>query len=288
MYVVGGVTGHTGSLVARTLLERGERVRAIVRNREHIYQWKDRGAEVVVADFNDTQALSFVLEGMKGAYLLTPQTVYDSNPLEQWAFQHQSIVSAIKNVRLKNTVFLSSMGAHLGKHTGIVQALYDAEQKFKNAQVPVTVLRAAYFYENWIPALDAVHEKSALPTFLKPRRSIPMVSVKDVASVAVDLLLNPVDSNHVVELAGPKDYSAQDIINILEQILGKQLDLLPFSEGGWEEIWGEEELPVEMDNLLHETYDGLNNNKITFSGKNVDIRKGTVTLDEVLGKWVVT
>ena len=35
-------------------------------------------------------------------------------------------------------------------------------------------------------------------------------------------------------------------------------------------------------------YDGLNNNKITFSGKNVDIRKGTVTLDEVLGKWVVT
>ena len=30
MYVVGGVTGHTGSLVARTLLERGEHVRAIV------------------------------------------------------------------------------------------------------------------------------------------------------------------------------------------------------------------------------------------------------------------
>ena len=286
MYVVGGVTGHTGSLVAQTLLERGERVRAIVRNREQIYQWKDRGAEVVVADFSDTQALSFVLEGVKGAYLLTPQSVYDSNPLEKWALQNQSIVSAIENVRLKNTVFLSSMGAHLDKHTGLVQALCDAEQKFKKARIPVTMLRAAYFYENWTPTLDAINEKSALPTFLKPKRSIPMVSVKDVADTAVDLLLNPVESQRVVELAGPKDYSAQDIIDILEQILGKQMDILPFSEGGWEEVWGEVDLPDEMNDLLNETYDCLNNKKITFSGKNVESRQGKVTLEEVLEKWV--
>ncbi len=283
----GGVTGHTGSLVARTLLERGERVRAIVRNREQIYQWKDRGAEVVVVDFNDVLILSSVLEGAKGAYLLTPQSVYDSNPLEKWACQNQSIVSAAKNARLKNTVFLSSMGAHRDKHTGLVQALSDAEQKFKNAEIPVTVLRAAYFYENWIPTLGAVSEKSALPTFLKPKSSIPMVSVKDVAGVAVDLLLNPTGSHRVVELSGPKDYSAQDIIDILEQILGKRLDFLPFSDGGWEEVWGEkEELPDEMNNLLNETYDDLNNNKITFSGKNVETRRGTVTLEEVLEKWV--
>jgi uncharacterized protein YbjT (DUF2867 family) len=286
MYVVGGVTGHTGSLIARTLLERGERVRAIVRSREQIYRWKDRGAEVVVVDFSDVLVLSSVLEGAKGAYLLTPQSVYDSNPLEKWARQNQSIVTAVKNARLKNTVFLSSMGAHRDKRAGLVQALYDAEQKFKNAEIPVTLLRAAYFYENWISALDAVHEKSALPTFLKPKRSIPMVSVKDVAGVAVDLLLNPADSSRVVELAGPKDYSAQDIIDILEQIMGKRLDLLPFSKGGWEEVWGEEELPDEMNALLNETYDDLNNNKITFSGKNVESRQGIVTLEEVLEKWV--
>jgi len=286
MYVVGGVTGHTGSLVAQTLLDRGERVRAIVRNREQIYQWKDRGAEVVVADFNHSQALSFILEGMKGAYLLTPQTVYDLNPLEKWASQNQSIVSAIKNAGLKNTVFLSSMGAHLGKHTGLAQALHDAEQKFEDEQVPVTMLRAAYFYENWIPTIDAINEKSVLPTFLNPKSSIPMVSVKDVAATTVDLLMNPVESHRVVELAGLRDYSAQDIIDIVEQILGKQLDLLPFSKGGWEEVWGELELPDEMNDLLSETYAGLNNHKIVFSGKNVEFRRGLVTLEEVLEKWV--
>lgn len=286
MYVVGGVTGHTGLLVARSLLERRERVRVIVRNREHIYHWKDQGAEVVVADFNDVQSLSLALEGAKGAYLLTPQSVYDSNPLEKWASQNQSIVSAIKNARLGNTVFLSSMGAHLSKHTGLAQALYDAEQKFLNTKVPVTLLRAAYFYENWIPALDAINEKSVLPTFLNLKSSIPMVSVKDVAAVAVDLLLNPVESQRVVELSGPRDYSAQDIIDILEQILGKRLDLLPFPKGGWEEVWGDVDLPDEMNDLLYEIYAGLNNHKITFSRKNVETRRGTVTLEEVFEKWV--
>ena len=286
VYVVGGVTGHTGSLIARSLLERGKRVRAIVRNREHIYQWKDRGAEVAVVDFNDTHDLTGALEGAKGAYLLTPQSFCDSNPLKKWASLNQSIVSAVENARLKNTVFLSSMGAHLSKHTGLAQALYDAEQKFNDARIPVTFLRAAYFYENWIPTLDAINEKSVLPTFLNPKSSMPMVSVKDVAATAVDLLLNPVESRRVVELAGPKEYSAQDIIDILGQILGKQVDLLPFSKGGWEEIWGVVDLPAEMNDLLNETYVGLNNHKITFSGENVETRRGTVTLEEVLEKWV--
>ncbi len=287
MYVVAGVSGHTGSLVARNLLDRGEPVRVIVRNREHIYKWRDRGAEVVVADLQDAQALAFVLEGMKGAYLLTPQTVYDSNPLDKWARQNQSIVSAVEKTKLINVVFLSAIGAHQGKHTGLMQALHDAEQKFLKAQVPVTILRSAFFYENWISALDSVHKKSVLPAFFKPSQSVPMVAVEDVARTAVDLLLNPVESHRVVELSGPREYSAQDILKMLEQNLQKRLDLLPFSKGGWKAIWGEEGLSEEMSELLNETYEGFNKKWITFSGKNVETRLGTVPLEGVLKKWIV-
>ena len=287
MFAVAGVTGHTGSLVARNLLDRGEPVRAIVRSRKHIYKWKDRGAEVVVADLNDTQALAFVLEGMKGAYLLTPQTVYDSNPLEKWARQNQSIVSAVEKTQLNNVVFLSSIGAHQEKHTGLMQALYDAEQKFLKAQVPVTFLRSAFFYENWISALDSVHKNSVLPAFFNPSQFVPMVSVEDVARTAVDLLLNPAETHRVVELSGPQEYSAQDILKMLERDLQKSLDLLPFSEGGWKAIWGEEGLSEEMNELLNETYDGFNKKRITFSGKNVETRQGTVPLEVVLKKWIV-
>lgn len=287
MYAVAGVTGHTGSRIAQNLLKQGEAVLAIVRDREHIYKWRDRGAEVVVADLNDPHALALVLEGVQGAYLLTPQTVYDAHPLDRWEQQNQSIVEAVKNSRCPHTVFLSSMGAHQNKNSGLVHALYNAEQKFLKAKVPVTFLRAAYFYENWIPALGTVQEKGQLPTFLKPKLAIPMVSVEDVAATAVDLLLDPAEGSRVVELAGPKEYSAKDVVAILEEALGKPLGILPFDKGGWDVLWDGEELPEEMNRLLNATYDAFNKMKITFSGKQVEARRGSLQLEKVLGKWLV-
>lgn len=287
MYAVAGVTGHTGFFVARALLDQGESVRAIVRNREHIYKWRDRGAEVVVADLNDVPALAMVLERVKGAYLLSPQTLYDHRPLEKWARQNDSIVAAVQKAHLKNTVFLSSIGAHQKRSPGMVQALYDAEQKFKNAQVSVTVLRAAFFYENWIHVLNAVHEKDRVPTYLDPDRSIPMVSIEDVARTAVDLLLNPAESSRVVELSGPREYSPKDIQNILEQNLNRKLALFHHSKNEWRELWDKEEVDPEVIKLLIETYDGLNHQKITFSGNSVKSRQGTVTMEDFLEKWVV-
>ncbi len=287
MYAVAGVTGHIGSLVARALLDRGESVRAIVRNREHIYKWRDRGAEVMVADLNDVSALAMALERVKGAYLLSPQSVYDDHPLEKWARQNESMVAAVQKARLKNTVFLSSIGAHQEQSPGLVQTLYDAERKFKVAKVLVTALRPAYFYENWIAALTAVHEKDQLPTYLDPGRSIPMVSVEDVARTVVDLLLNPADSSRVVELAGPREYSPKDILNILEQNLNRKLALFHYSEKEWRKLWDKEGVDPEMIDLLTETYDGLNHQKITFSGNNVESRQGTVAMEEVLEKWVL-
>ncbi len=287
MYAVAGVTGHTGSLVARALLNRGESVRAIVRNREHIYKWRDRGADVMVADLNDVPALAMALERVKGAYLLSPQSVYDDRPLEKWARQNESIVAAVQKAHLKNTVFLSSIGAHQKQSPGLVQALYDAERKFKVAKVLVTALRPAYFYENWIAALNAVHENDQLPTYLDPGRSIPMVSVADVARTVVDLLLNPADSSRVVELSGLREYSPQDILNILEQDLNRKLALYHYPEKEWRKLWDKEGVAPEMIELLTDTCDGLNHKKITFSGNNVESRQGTVAMEEVLGKWVL-
>ena len=50
MYAVTGITGRVGGAVAEHLLAQGERIRAIVRNPEKAASWKDRGAEIAVAD----------------------------------------------------------------------------------------------------------------------------------------------------------------------------------------------------------------------------------------------
>src|SRR5438552_3714233 len=56
MYVVTGVTGHTGSVVASKLLDEGKPVRVIVRSEEKGRSWRDRGAEVAVVSLDDSAA----------------------------------------------------------------------------------------------------------------------------------------------------------------------------------------------------------------------------------------
>ena len=72
MYVVAGVTGNTGKVVAETLLAQKKPVRALVRDEAKGAEWKKRGAEVVVTELDDAAALSRALAGATGAYLLLP------------------------------------------------------------------------------------------------------------------------------------------------------------------------------------------------------------------------
>ena len=71
-YVVAGVSGHTGRVVAETLLAKGSKVRVVVRDAAKGEPWAKKGAEVAIADLGDEAALAKALAGATGAYLLVP------------------------------------------------------------------------------------------------------------------------------------------------------------------------------------------------------------------------
>jgi uncharacterized protein YbjT (DUF2867 family) len=66
MYAIMGITGQVGSAVAENLLAQGKKGRAIVRNPEKAASWKDRGAEIAVADYDDPNAPASAFEGTDG------------------------------------------------------------------------------------------------------------------------------------------------------------------------------------------------------------------------------
>src|SRR5438874_3325230 len=72
MYAVAGATGHTGGMVASTLLESGKPVRVIVRNEEKGRIWRERGAEVALASIDDPASLEQAIAGADGLYFLVP------------------------------------------------------------------------------------------------------------------------------------------------------------------------------------------------------------------------
>jgi len=285
MYAVTGVTGTTGSIVARRLLQQGKKIRVILRNREHIFKWKERGAEVVVADYTDAQAMTFVLDGIEGVYLICPPSHKSHDPMATSLMMADSLVAAVKNSRVPHAVFLSSLGAHRPENNGILKAFYAAEQKFKQPGFGVTFLRAAYFMENWAIGLSNAQEKGSLPTFIQPvDRAIRMVSVEDVGPAAVDYLLNPVAGVRVVELCGPREYSAVDATKVLSEAYEKPVEPYMMPRQEWEDYFSTEGLSREMAELLVEMFDRINKNQAALSENGVECRKGTVTLEQALRK----
>jgi len=169
MFVILGAAGNTGRVVADTLLAQRKSVRAVVTDSARGQSLKDKGAEVVVADVEDRNALERVFSGAEGAYVLLPPN-HSSNQIRADNDRRaKNIAAATAAAGVGHTVLLSSMGAQHPDGTGPILSLHDAEATLEAALSAgggtrgVTFLRAAYFLENWALGLGTVSQ-GILPT----------------------------------------------------------------------------------------------------------------------------
>jgi uncharacterized protein YbjT (DUF2867 family) len=85
----------------------------------------------------------------------------------------------------------------------------------------LTVLRPCYFMENWVPGIGMAKDQGILPTFIAPTAKVPMISTRDIGRVGVEQLMAGGKGKQIVELAGPEEYSPNQVATALGQNLGK-------------------------------------------------------------------
>ncbi|MEO6553692.1 MAG: NmrA family NAD(P)-binding protein [Nitrospiraceae bacterium] len=221
MFVVVGATGNTGSAVVETLLSRKQSVRIVVRSADKGAAWKAKGAEIAVASLDDVSALTKAFEGAKGVYLLVPPNYGAAAWLVDQRARMDRAADAVKNSGIGHVVFLSSIGGHIAEGTGPIRAARYGEQALGAAAKNLTILRPCYFMDNWAPVLGAAKAQGVLPTFIAPQAMVPMISTKDIGRVGAEQLMAGGKGAQIVELAGPEEYSPNQVAAALGQILGK-------------------------------------------------------------------
>lgn len=221
MFVVVGATGNTGSAVADTLLSRKQPVRIVVRSADKGAAWKTKGAEIVVASLDDVPALTKAFQGANGLYLLVPPNYSALAWLIEQRARMDGAAEAVKKSGVQHVVFLSSIGGHIAEGTGPIRAARYGEQVLGGAVKNLTILRPPYFMENWAPVLGAAKGQGVLPTFIAPMAKIPMIATGDIGRIAAEELIAGVHGRKVVEMAGPEEYSPDQVAAALGQILGK-------------------------------------------------------------------
>lgn len=280
MYAITGITGKVGGAVARALLDAGESVRAVVRDTDKGAAWRNRGCEVALADITDAAALERAFENTDGVFLMMPP-LYDPEP--GFPTVHATLAAtrtAIEAARPGTVVFLSTVGAHVAA-PNLLNALTIMEEGLRDASVPMAFLRAAWFMEN--AAWDVEGARSGrIASYLQPLdHAIPMVATEDIGRAAAELLRESWHGVRVVELEGPRRYSANDIGAAFSRAFAHAVVMDAVPRTTWESAFRAQgaQNPEPRMRML----DGFNEGWIDFEHRG-EVRRGSTPLDDVIAR----
>jgi uncharacterized protein YbjT (DUF2867 family) len=285
MFVVVGATGNTGSVVAETLVSRKQPVRIVVRSADKGAAWKAKGAEIAVASLDDVSALTKAFEGAKGVYLLVPPNYGAAAWLADQRSRMDRVAEAVKKSGISHVVFLSSVGGHIAEGTGPIKAARYGEQILGKSVSNLTVLRPSYFMDNWASVLGVAKGQGVLPTFIAPQAMVPMISTRDIGRVGAEQLMAGGKSKQVVELAGPEEYSPEQVAAALSQILGREVSAQHAPLSAVVPTFKSFGFSDEAAKLFEEMYTSFSTGAIGYEHP-ASVIRGRVTLAEALKGFV--
>src|SRR5580700_8395418 len=280
MYAITGITGNVGVSVANNLLSAGRPVRAVMRNVGKGDVWAERGCEVVPADIADATSLVSAFKGVEGVFVLVPPTFDPAPGFPEARAPAASLNSALERADPGKVVYLSTIGAQarepnlLTQHTLIEQAL-------RELPMPISLLRPAWFMENFRWDVAAARESGIIMSFLQPLdKAVPMVATADIGREAAKLLQESWTGTRVVELEGPRRVTPNEIANTFAEVLGRRVSMDAVPRETWEGLFRSQSMknPIPRIRML----DGFNEGWIEFENGAADSRKGEVALKSLL------
>jgi len=227
MYTVLGAAGNIGSVISRTLLDKGEKVRVVGRHAAKLHPFVQKGADPFIGDVADTEAMTRALTGTRAAFLMIPPGMTAQDYRADQERTSDALSAAAKNAGLQYAVNLSSIGAQADAGTGPILGQHNSEQKLNAVErLNILHLRPAYFFENHLAGIAMIRMMGIFGGALRPELKIPMIATKDIGVFAAERLLKlDFNGKQTQDLLGERDLSMNEVAAVLGKALNKP-DLL--------------------------------------------------------------
>jgi uncharacterized protein YbjT (DUF2867 family) len=261
MYAILGATGSVGSVIANTLLAKGEKVRVLGRDRGRLERFVRKGAEAATANVKNAAALTKALAGVRAAFLMIPPDMTSQDYRADQELASDALASAVREAGLQYAVFLSSIGANVPAGTGPIAGLNAAEEKLNAVDgLHVLHLRPAYFMENNLAAMGMIQGMGILGNALRPELKIAMIATRDVGDYAARRILNlDFAGKKTRELLGERDLSMNETAAIIARGIGKpDLRYVQFPYEQVQQVLAQMGIPVKTAAMFIEMYKAFN------------------------------
>jgi uncharacterized protein YbjT (DUF2867 family) len=225
--LVSGATGQQGGAVARELLARGYRVRAMTRKPQSdpALSLAGLGAELVQGDLDDEASVARALAGAWGAFAV--QNTWEAG-VEKEEVQGKSFAKAARKAGVQHFVYSSVASAH--RKTGIPHFDNKArvEETVRSLDFPShVIIRAVFFMENFLgswfkPAIVG----GKLMVAMKPQTALQMIAVEDIGKYARWAFDNHQKLNgRAIDIAGDAR-TMPDTARIIGQAAGRTVEFV--------------------------------------------------------------
>jgi uncharacterized protein YbjT (DUF2867 family) len=261
MYVILGATGHIGSVIANTLLARGEKVRAVGRDAGRLSKFSSKGAEAFTANVTDASALTRAFEGARAAFLMVPPNMTSPDYRADQEKMSEAIAAAAGRSGLQYAVNLSSFGAQTPAGTGPIAGLHYAEQELNRiGNLHVLHLRAGYFMENELAGIGLIQNMGMAGSTIKADLKLPMIATRDIGAYAAERLLKLDFSGKTTrELLGERDLTMNEMTSIIGRGIGKpDLRYMQLSYDQVEKVLRQMGVAEKTAHLFLEMFQGIN------------------------------
>ncbi|MBW6455684.1 MAG: NmrA family NAD(P)-binding protein [Trueperaceae bacterium] len=250
MFLIAGATGSLGGRVARSLLERGEHVRVLVRSASPARAAAGRhtdppwlrawGAETVEADLTRPETLPAALAGVTHVFSTAsatkraaPDTLAAVDVGGTAALAREAARAGVRQF-----VYLSAHGADADAERAISRVKGQAESAVRAAGVPFTFLRPTKFMQDWIGFLIGAQLQASTAAG-RPRVQLvgdgdvqqSFVDEADVARLAVAVLGRDDTIGETIPLA-TEVATYRELVARVARLLGTEVAIETLPIGG--------------------------------------------------------
>ena len=231
MILITGATGKTGAATAKSLGEKGETFRALIRNEEKKEGLESLGGEVVIGSIENTEVVNQSMQGVKTVLVLLP------NSESQLALEKQLVDSA-KQAGVERIVKMSSIEATPDATSPIPKLHLESEEYIKQSGLAWTMIKPNFYMQNLLASAGTIKEQGKIFLPMGDGKT-GMIDTTDVGKVLAKVLSEDGHESMNHEITGPEILSFYEVAEIFSQVLGKQVDYVDVPMDAYKETLGQ-------------------------------------------------
>lgn len=229
MIFIAGATGFVGGHLVSHLLDKGHRLKCLVRSSRAADELSARGVTVVRGDITDSGSLAGVLDPddlvihLVGIIEEKGGATFESVHVRGTA----NLIAEAKRAGVRHFFYQSALGADLSSFAAYLRTKAEAEKMVRSSGLTWTIFRPSLIIGPWDgftrKLMDMLKLAPVLPIPGQGAARFQPVYIKDWLRCMEAVIERPLDYNGLYDIGGPEQLTYRQIVEALASAMGRSM-----------------------------------------------------------------